>query len=137
MVEIGREKETGWRRREGGREVRSYGVRLRERRKEVTERWREGRLAGRGRNRHLPFLSAEAGRWETITRSCIVTLLGEVIVRSWYGVKEKPLFDSRYDSHSYFFVSPHSSHSAFKLLVFCFTCCFPTSDLNKLDSIDT
>lgn len=66
VVEIGRKGETG-QTREGGREL---GVKLRERRKEVTEGWREGQLAGRGRSRHLPFLSAVAGLWETITRRC-------------------------------------------------------------------
>lgn len=83
-----RKREMG-RRRQGG----SKGVKLKEIEKEVTGGWREGQLAGRGRKRHLPFLSAEAGLWETVTSCCVVSLRGEGFVRSWYGVKEQTLFE--------------------------------------------
>lgn len=81
------------------------GERLREKRKEVTEGWREGQLAGRGRNRHLPFLSAEAGLWETVTRRCcIVSQLWRSVVKKLVWCEEKHFFtkplkaNTRYDS---------------------------------------
>lgn len=70
---------------EGGRASEGKGGRRSQR-----DGGREQR-AGRGRNRHSPLVSAEAGPRETLSRRCIVSVLGEGIVKSWYGVKGKTL----------------------------------------------
>lgn len=53
-----------------------------------------GTTSREGKEEAFAFLlSAEAGRWETITTSCcIVSLRGQGIVSSCYGVKENTLF---------------------------------------------